>query len=41
LVPVEIVLAFEVKNLSTRADPADRDINEAVGSRSFGAMAGR
>ena len=38
---VEIVLAFEVKNLSARADRADRDINEAVGSRSFGAMAGR
>jgi uncharacterized membrane protein HdeD (DUF308 family) len=37
---VEIVLAFETKNLSARADNADRKLN-AVSGRSVGAAAGR
>ena len=38
---VQIVLAFEVKNLSARAELVNRDINAVSGSRSFGAAAGR
>jgi uncharacterized membrane protein HdeD (DUF308 family) len=37
---VEIVLAFETKNLSARADNADRKV-DAVSGQSFGAAAGR
>ena len=37
---VQIVLAFETKNLSARADNADRTLN-AVSDQSFGAAAGR
>lgn len=38
---VQIVLAFEAKNLSARADNVDRTINVVSGSRSVGAAAGR
>ena len=37
---VQIVLAFETKNLSARADNVDRKLN-AVSEQSFGAAAGR
>jgi hypothetical protein len=37
---VQIVLAFEAKNLSARADNVDREVN-AVSRQSFGAAAGR
>jgi len=38
---VEIVLSFEVKNLSARADRADRGISSVTDSRSLGAAVGR
>ena len=38
---VQIVLSFEAKNLSRRADNVDRQINAVTGSRSFGAATGR
>ncbi len=37
---VQIVLAFEVKNLSARADQANQDISAVQEPRSFGAAAG-
>ena len=37
---VQIVLAFEAKNLSARADGVDRQINAVSDSRSIGAAAG-
>jgi uncharacterized membrane protein HdeD (DUF308 family) len=38
---VQIVLAFEAKNLSARADNVNRSINVVSDSRSFGTAAGR
>jgi uncharacterized membrane protein HdeD (DUF308 family) len=38
---VEIVLAFELKNLGARADNAEREVDTISGRRSFGAAAGR
>jgi uncharacterized membrane protein HdeD (DUF308 family) len=37
---VQVVLAFEAKNLSARADALDHELHAAPG-RSFGAAAGR
>ena len=39
--PAQIVLAFEAKHLSARADDADHEIAAVAEPRSFGAAAGR